>query len=107
MATSPSHARQFGDVFSKVIVHKSVINMGSAADSGFAAANVDVPGAAIGDFCMVSVNEDLVDCVLSASVTAANVVTIVVQNDSGNALDLSAAAVYRLVVLQPNPSAFL
>lgn len=106
MATSPVQGRQFRDVFDRVITHSSTLDLASAPDSGFAASDVTVPGAALGDFVLCSLGVDVVDTVVKAEVTAANVVTVVVQNDTGGAVDL-ASTTCRIVVLKPNPSAFL
>jgi hypothetical protein len=108
MATSPSHARQFGDVFSQVIVHKAALDLDNAAvGSGtFASSDVTVTGAALGDFVMVSLAVDPVDTFVCGQVTAANVVTVTVLNNTAGAVNL-ASAMCRIVVLKPNSSAFL
>ena len=110
MATKTAR-RQFPDVFSNVITYKGTLNMGSAADNdgtsaAVAAADVTIPGAALGDFVLVSLGVDVVDTTLSATVTAANTVTVTVNNPTVDAVDLASTTV-RICVLQPNPGAFI
>ena len=96
---------QFQSVFDEVICYQGTLDLGSAADSGFASSDVTVSGAAVGDFVMVSLGVDTVDTIVAASVTAANTVTVTVQNDSGVAVDLASTTV-RIVVLKPSAGAF-
>lgn len=102
---SLSARRQFPDVFKNVLTYTGTLNLGSAADSGFASSAVTVPGAALGDFVLVSLGVDTVDTVVAGAVTAANTVTVTVQNDTGGAVDLASTTV-RICVLQPNEQVF-
>jgi hypothetical protein len=97
--------RQFGDLFSDIITYRGTLDLGSAADSGFASSDVTVRGAALGDFVLVSLGVDVADTVVVGAVTAANVVTVTVQNDSGGAVDLASTTV-RIIVLKPSEQAF-
>lgn len=105
MATRASGRRQFQDVFKEVITYQGTLNLGSAADSGFASADVTVAGAALGDFVLVSLGVDTVDTIVAGAVTAANTVTVTVQNDTGGAVDLASTTV-RIAVLKPSTQAF-
>jgi len=66
----------------------------SIADGDEEAKDVTVTGAALGDFAIASLSIDIADLVLDAQVTAANVVTCVLANNTGDAVDLASATVY-------------
>ena len=107
---SLSARRQFPDVFKNVLTYTGTLDLGSAGDNdgtgaAFASANVTVPGAALGDFVLVSLGVDTVDLTLTAAVTAANVVTVTVNNPTINAVNLASTTV-RICVLQPNEQVF-
>lgn len=107
MATLASARRQFQDLFSEVIVYTAAFNPGNAATGNgtFASSDITVPGAALGDFVMVSHQLDPVDTYVCGAVTAANTVTVTVLNNTAGAVDLASATV-RIIVLKPNPSVF-
>lgn len=107
MATSPVHARQFRDVFPRVICHASSVNMPDAATGSgtFSSVDVTVPGAELGDFVLCNLAIDTVDVGVTAAVTAANVVTVTVLNNTAGAVNL-AAATCRICVLKPSADAF-
>lgn len=90
--------RQFQDVFGEVIPFSATIDFASVADGDEAASDVTVSGAALGDFVMVAGSVDLVDAVLTGSVTAANVVTVVLANNTGAGVDLASQTVYGVVL---------
>ena len=52
---------------------------------------VTVTGAALGDFCQVSFDIDTVDVTVTASVTAANTVTVLYANVTAGTLNLGSA----------------
>ena len=93
--------RQFQDVFPDVITKSATIDLGSAGDGDEVASDVTVPGAALGDFVLVSCGVDVVDGQITATVTAANTVTVVLSSSTGGAVDL-ASTTYKIVVLSPN-----
>ena len=66
-------------------------NPASIADGNEVAVDVTVPGAKLGDMVFVSPEVDVVDATVSATVTAANTVTIVLANNTGGGVDLSSA----------------
>lgn len=55
--------------------------------------DVTVTGAALGDFAVASLEVDVVDLVVSASVTAADTVTVVLFNNTAGAIDLASTTV--------------
>ena len=79
------------------------VNFGNAATGSgtFASVDVTVPNVAIGDMLMgVSVGVDTVDGVIYGAVTAANVVTLTLLNNSAGAIDL-ASTTCKFVVGRP------
>ena len=74
------------------------INLGSIADGDEQAGDLDCTGAALGDFVLVSWSIDMTDLSVTASVTAADVVTWIVENNTGGPLDLGAATVQVKVI---------
>lgn len=105
MATRTVNKRaQFQDVFQNVIVYTDTAfdPANAATGSGtFSATDVTVTGAALGDVVLASFSVDAVDSVVTAAVTLANTVTVVVLNNTAGAVNL-AAGTLRLFVLQPN-----
>jgi hypothetical protein len=105
MATRLVNKRsQFIDVFQNVLVYTdTAFNPANAATGSgtFSATDVVVTGAALGDVVLVSFSLDAVDTVVTAAVTAANTVTVVVLNNTAGAVDLAAGKLI-LYVLQPN-----
>ena len=61
---------------------------GSVSDGDEAAEEVTVTGAALGDFAVATMSIDVTDLVITASVTAANTVTVILSNETGGAIDL-------------------
>ena len=61
---------------------------GSISDGDEAAEEVTVTGAALGDFAVATMSIDVTDLVITASVTAANTVTVILSNETGGAIDL-------------------
>jgi hypothetical protein len=106
MATFNKRA-QFQDVFKNVIVHTAALDLGNAATGSgtFASSDVTVPGARLGDFVLISLGVDTVDAVVRAAVTASNVVTVTLLNNTAGAVNL-ASTTARIVVLQPNDQLF-
>ena len=62
---------------------------GSISDDTELEEDVTVTGAALGDFAVASMGVDTVAAQLTASVTAADTVTVVISNVSGSAIDLA------------------
>lgn len=105
MATRLVNKRaQFIDVFQNVLVYTDTAfdPANAATGSGtFSATDITVTGAALGDVVLSSFNVDATDAVVTASVTAANTVTVVVLNNTAGAVNLAAGKLI-LYVLQPN-----
>ena len=59
----------------------------NVGDGALVENDVTVAGAALGDFVLVSCSADLAGCSLSAYVSAADTVTIVVDNNTGAAMN--------------------
>jgi hypothetical protein len=67
---------------------------GSIADGDEEATTVTVTGAVAGDYAIASFTNDVSDLTLDAQVTAANTVTCVLANNTGDAVDLASGTVY-------------
>lgn len=106
MATRQAR-RQFPDVFKDVITYQGTLDLGDAATGSgtFASSDVTVKGAALGDFVIVSLGVDTVDAVVAGAVTASNVVTVTLLNNTAGAVNLASTTV-RIVVLKPNEQVF-
>lgn len=63
-------------------------DFGSIDDGNEESGDIAVVGAALGDFAMASLAIDTIDLTLTATVTATDVVTVVLGNFTGGALDL-------------------
>lgn len=96
--------RQFHDLFDVVASVTATVDPASLADAAGASTDVTVTGAALGDFVLVAPKVDVVDLLVDARVTAANTVTIRVQNESGAGANL-ASSTWNIVVLRPAASA--
>lgn len=102
MATVSRNRAQFQGLFNDMWTVIETVNFASAADAGFAASDITVPGVAVGDIVLgVSIGVDVTDVGVSAQVTAANTVTVVLDNNTGGAVDLASTTV-KLVVVRPN-----
>ena len=97
-------SKQFQGAFSELwLVRETALNFGNAATGSgtFASLDVTVPGVALGDIVMgVSVGVDTVDAVIGGAVTAANIVTLTLLNNSAGAIDL-ASTTGRFLVGRP------
>ena len=70
----------------------------SVSAGGTTTTTVTVPGASLGDFVLASFSLDMAGCVFSAYVSAANTVTVVIQNMTGAAVDLASGTIAVLVL---------
>jgi len=80
------------------LVGSETKDFGSIADGADLSEDVAVVGAALGDFAIASIGVDSVDLIITATVTAANVATVNVENQSGGSVDL-ASTTLRVKVL--------
>ena len=85
--------KQFQGIFSDLwLVSENALNFANAATGSgtFASLDIAVPGVAMGDIVLgISVGVDTVDAVIGGAVTAANVVTLTLLNNSAGAIDLA------------------
>lgn len=75
----------------------------SIADAAGASEDVTVQGAALGDFCMASLAVDVVDITVTCNVTAANVATVRLQNETTGAVDLASTTLRATVIRASTP----
>jgi hypothetical protein len=85
-------------VLAGLLTGSATWDAGSIADGDMESKDITVTGAALGDFVLVSISIDNVDLTLTGTVTAANVVTATLANNTGGAVDLASCTV-RAVVL--------
>jgi len=78
-------------------------DFGSIADGNELTEDVAVVGAVFGDFAVASMSIDVLDLMITASVTAANVVTVVVANNTGGSIDLGSGTLFARAI----PKAFM
>jgi len=71
---------------------------GSIADGNEEVGELTITGAALGDYCLVSLSIDIADLTAAAAVTAADTVTYQLLNNTGGAIDLTSATVKVLVI---------
>lgn len=89
---------QFRGVFSDTWVVSATLDAGSLADGAGETDTVAVPGVALGDMVVgCSFAVDQAGLIADAYVSAANVVSIRVQNESGGTVDLASCKI-RVVV---------
>lgn len=84
--------------FAGLLTGSATWNAGSIADGDMESKDITVTGAALGDFVLASLGVDVVDLGVVAQVTAANVVTVTLLNNTGGAVDL-ASTTARVAVL--------
>jgi len=104
MATVQQGNKQLQGVFNEMWVVTETVNFGAAATGSgtFASVDVTVPNVAIGDIVMgVSMGVDTVDAVVAGAVTAANVVTLTLLNNTAGAVDL-ASTTCKFIVGRPS-----
>lgn len=104
MATVIQGTQQFQGAFKEMWLVTETVNFAAAATGSgtFASVDVTVPNVALGDILMgVSMGVDTVDGVVGGAVTAANVVTLTLLNNSAGAIDL-ASTICKFVVGRPN-----
>lgn len=68
-------------------------DVGSLVDAAGESKDVTVTGAALGDFAVASLGVDVQGMTVTASVKAANTVTVRIQNETGGTLDLASTTV--------------
>jgi len=95
--------RQFQGLF-KAIPFKATLTDTTMTASKAATCDLDVTGAALGDFVMIASGADLTDGILTANVSAANVVTVTIYNpeDTDAITPFAGGVVCKGLVLKPN-----
>ena len=104
MATVIQGTQQFQGAFKEMWRVTGTVNFGNAATGSgtFASVDVTVPNVALGDIVIgVSMGVDTVDGAVAGAVTAANVVTLTLLNNSAGAIDL-ASTTCKFVVGRPS-----
>jgi hypothetical protein len=104
MATVYQGKKSMPGTFNEMwLVTETVDFANAATGSGtFASVDITVPGVALGDIVMgVSMGVDTVDGAVIGAVTAANVVTVTLLNNSAGAIDL-ASTTCKFVVGRPS-----
>lgn len=98
MSVGSQNRRQFLHLFSDAIPFKAPVDFASAADAETQGANVTVAGAALGDFVLIAPGVDVADLTLDARVTAADTVTVTVNNNTGGAVNLASQTIKGVVL---------
>ena len=101
MAIGSKNSRQFRGLFAESIPFKATVDFASSAAGTGSAVDVAVAGAALGDFVLVAPGLDVADTMLSAEVTAANVVTVMIQANTLSGTEDLASQTITGVVLKP------
>lgn len=90
--------KQFQGMFSEMWKVTCTLDAGSLADAAGESDTIAVPGVALGDMVLgFSTGVDRAGITITGYVSAANVVTLRVQNESGGTVDLASTTV-KLVV---------
>ena len=91
---------QFRGLYSDTFLVRASLNADSLDDGAGDTDTVAVPGVALGDMVLsASLAVDVAGLIVTAYVSAANVVSIRFQNETGGTVDL-AAATLRLVIVR-------
>ncbi len=97
-------------LFSGILRGSATYDAASLNDGVGATTTVTVTGAALGDFCLVSLGVDVAGITVTGYVSAADTVSVRIQNESGGTLDLASTTVRAVVIPQAAfvaPSALL
>ncbi len=98
--------KQFQGLFT-VIPFRVNVDEDSIADQAASAGNITVTGAALGDFVLITPRVDSGDLLITATVTAANTVTVVFGNlTAGAVTSLAANPSFNGLVLKPDQAIF-
>lgn len=103
MATVIQGKQQLPGLFNEMWLVTETVNFGNAATGSgtFASVDVTVPNVALGDVVTgISMGVDTVDAAVVGAVTAANVVTLTLLNNTAGAVDL-ASTTCKFIVGRP------
>jgi len=104
MAVVQQGVKQLQGVYNEFWLVTETVNFANAATGSgtFASVDITVPGVALGDVVYgISMGVDTIDGVVGGAVTAANVVTVTLLNNSAGAIDL-ASTTCKFVVGRPS-----
>lgn len=94
--------QQFQGLYNDMWAVRATMDVASLIDAAGETNTIAVPGVALGDMVIgVSMGVDTAGITVTAWVSAANVVSVRFQNESGGTLDLASTTV-RVVVARPN-----
>jgi hypothetical protein len=85
-----------------ILYNTATLDVASLADAAGATSTISVPGAELGDFAFASLGVSIAGMLLTAYVSAPDVVSVRVQNESGGALDLASTTLRVFVVRRPH-----
>ena len=88
----------YGQSVTKFAIASETKDWGSVSDGDEAAEEVTVTGAQLGDFALASMSIDTTDITLTATVTAADTVTVILDNNTGGSIDLGSGTLYVMVM---------
>ena len=88
----------YGQSVTKFAIASETKDWGSVSDGDEAAEEVTVTGAQLGDFAFASMSIDTTDITLTATVTAADTVTVILANNTGGSIDLGSGTLYVMVM---------
>lgn len=86
------------NTLTSVLVGSATFNAGSLADGAGETTTVTVTGAALGDFALCSLGVDVAGITVTAYVSAADTVSVRLQNESGGTLDLASTTLRAMVI---------
>lgn len=95
-SVKPAHAAD-----ARPLVGSETKDWGSLVDAAGAVEAVTVYGAKLGDFCIPSQSVDVVGMTMTCNVTATNVATVRLQNESGSTADLASSTLRVTVIPYP------
>lgn len=82
----------------RIMFGSATYNAGNLIDAAGETTTVTVTGADLGDFALASLGIDVAGISVTAYVSAANTVSVRLQNESGGALDLASTSLKVLVI---------
>ncbi len=91
LAGSPVPGNTLQLLYGSVVWNPGDIEDKDNVGTSIEAKDVTVAGAALGDICIASLDVDITDLTISATVTAANTVSVVLFNGTATATDIGAA----------------
>lgn len=100
------HATSFRRVFDVVAAKSYTLDPASLVDGAGSSNTTTLAGATFGDFVLVAAPYDLQGITVTAYVSAADTVTVRIQNESAGTVDL-ASGTWKILVLRVSPGFFV